>query len=261
MATNPPPAVGGAGLGAMLMLAGNDEGAGVRSARGVGRLARLQATVVRYIHRRGRQEEGLPAAARGVLRWAGAENIRAGRESPSTAHASAVDEDGLACSVSASSGYGAGVVPDGTGLWLNNCLGEMELNPRGFHALEPGTRLSSNMAPTVVRDGEYGALAIGSPGAARITSALLVTLLALAEDGLSLQEAVAHPRLHVELGEAGELRAAHEPGLPVAEVELPLRRFESRSMYFGAATAARFGAADGLQAAADPRRQGGTALL
>lgn len=259
VATNPPPAVGGACLAAMLMLA-EEDGPGVRSAGGIARLERLQAAVVRFVRQHGHEDDGLSAAARELLRSAGASRLRSGWGSPSTTHVSAVDADGLACSVSASSGYGAGVVPDGTGIWLNNCLGERELNPQGFHALEPGTRLPSNMAPTVVRGSRSGVLAIGSPGAARITSALLVTLMALVEDRLSLDSAVAHPRLHVEVGEAETLRAAHEPGLPVGEVELPHRPFDSRSMYFGAATAARSRGGAGLEAAADPRREGGTAL-
>ena len=39
----------------------------------------------------------------------------------------------------------------GTGLLLNNALGEPELNKLGLHRLAPGTRLASNMAPTTGR--------------------------------------------------------------------------------------------------------------
>ncbi len=45
------------------------------------------------------------------------------RSSGSTAHVSATDGDGGACSVTVSSGYGSGMVARGTGIWLNNCLG------------------------------------------------------------------------------------------------------------------------------------------
>ncbi len=72
-------------------------------------------------------------------------------ESGSTAHVSATDSAGGACSVTVSSGYGAGMIARGTGIWLNNCLGEQELNPHGLHRLTPGSRLLSNMAPTVAR--------------------------------------------------------------------------------------------------------------
>ncbi len=70
-------------------------------------------------------------------------------ESGSTAHVSATDRSGTACAVTFSSGYGSGMIAAGTGIWLNNCLGEQELNPAGLHAAVPGTRLLSNMAPTV----------------------------------------------------------------------------------------------------------------
>ena len=73
------------------------------------------------------------------------------RGSSSTAHISAVDDDGNACAITMSSGYGAGLCIPGTGILLNNSLGEVELNRHGLHALPPGTRLASNMAPTTGR--------------------------------------------------------------------------------------------------------------
>ena len=72
----------------------------------------------------------------------------------STTHISVLDADGLACSVTSTSGEGSGVVVPGTGIHLNNMLGEQDLNPLGFHHHEPGLRLPSMMAPSVVlRDG------------------------------------------------------------------------------------------------------------
>ena len=41
-----------------------------------------------------------------------------------------------------------GITVPGTGMLLNNALGEPELNKLGLHRLAPGTRLASNMAPT-----------------------------------------------------------------------------------------------------------------
>src|SRR5674476_687410 len=54
-------------------------------------------------------------------------------ESGSTAHVSTTDSEGAACSITVSSGYSSGMVAKGTGIWLNNSLGEPELNPRGLH--------------------------------------------------------------------------------------------------------------------------------
>ena len=84
--------------------------------------------------------------------------------SSSTAHVSAVDSDGTACAITASSGYGSGATVPGTGLMLNNCLGEPELNRLGLHALAPGTRLASNMAPSVARSVVGGGARDRQPG-------------------------------------------------------------------------------------------------
>ena len=111
-----------------------------------------------------------------------------GGRSPSTVHVSVVDSTGAACAITASSGYGSGATVPGTGIWLNNCLGEHELN-RG-QPPRPGERLASNMAPTVGRSGDGGVLAIGSPGADRITTALAQVLAAFANGGATLEEAI-----------------------------------------------------------------------
>jgi gamma-glutamyltranspeptidase/glutathione hydrolase len=177
------------------------------------------------------------------------------RPSSSTVHISALDEDGLGCAITASSGYGSGVLVPGRGIWLNNCLGELELNPDGFHALQPGHRMASNMSPSVARNSEGAMLALGSPGAERITTALLQVMINFMRLGMSLEEALAAPRLHVE-HTAGGWQAAVEPGLPLAAVPLPCRPFDDLSMFFGGAGAVLREPDGTLRAAADPRRQG-----
>jgi gamma-glutamyltranspeptidase/glutathione hydrolase len=178
--------------------------------------------------------------------------------SPSTAHISAADLSGLACSITVSAGYGSGAMPAGTGIWLNNSLGELELHPAGYHGLPPGTRLVSNMAPTTVRH-DGGALAIGSPGADRITTALSSVLLNHLVVGMSLDEAVTHPRVHAEVFDAQPTIAA-EPGVPLGAIDdMVLRPFPNPSMYFGGVTAARSHPVHGLSATSDPRRAGAIA--
>ena len=71
-----------------------------------------------------------------------------------TTHISVMDADGACASVTCSNGSCSGVVVPGTGVHLNNMLGEEDLNPLGYHRHKPGTRVPSMMAPTVVlRDG------------------------------------------------------------------------------------------------------------
>ena len=50
---------------------------------------------------------------------------------PSTTHISVVDARGNAASLSASTGCGSGVIVPGTGMQMNNMLGEPDLNPSG----------------------------------------------------------------------------------------------------------------------------------
>ena len=67
-----------------------------------------------------------------------------------TTHISVVDADGWACAVTCTNGEGCGEVVPGTGIHLNNMMGEQDLSPFGFHAHPPGRRLPSMMAPTMV---------------------------------------------------------------------------------------------------------------
>ena len=95
--------------------------------------------------------EGLEAS---LLDPAGLD-LAAGDLLGSTTHISVLDGDGMCASVTCSNGSGSGVLVPGTGVILNNMLGEEDLNPLGFHAIAPGRRVPSMMAPTVVlRDGE-----------------------------------------------------------------------------------------------------------
>lgn len=232
VATNPPPAVGGRLLLSMLEEVGEEPEDSWTSAA-VARLARAQQTAFR----------GSSVAGPG-----------------STLHTSVVDDDGTACSATFSDGYGSGLMPPGTGFWLNNCLGERELNPRGIHAWAPGDRLPSNMTPTVARRQEDAAvLAVGSPGSDRIPGAVLQVLLNRARLRMDPDEAVNHPRLHVVTDEEGS-RAVVEPGLPTDRIPFPVQLLDEREMYMGAVELAEWDPMSGLAAAADRRRVGGTAV-
>jgi gamma-glutamyltranspeptidase / glutathione hydrolase len=176
----------------------------------------------------------------------------------STTHLSVLDADGWACAVTCSNGEGSGVVVPGTGVHLNNVLGEEDLSPLGFHAQPPGSRMPSMMAPTVVlRDG-VARLVVGSAGSNRIRSALLQVIVNVVDRGMAAQEAVDAPRLHYA---ADGLYA--EPGIPAAELTatgLPLTPFRDRNLFFGGCQAvARDPATGELSGGADPRRGGGVA--
>ncbi len=176
----------------------------------------------------------------------------------STTHVSVIDGDGGACSVTCSNGEGAGIVVPGTGIHLNNMLGEQDLNPLGFHRFPPGRRLPSMMAPTVVlRDGRPE-LVLGSAGSNRIRSAVLQTIVAVVDHGLSAGEAVRAPRLHFEDG-----IVYAEPGAETAALEadgVALAPFRALNLFFGGVQAVERAADGTLSGGGDPRR-GGAAVL
>ncbi|MDQ6715821.1 MAG: gamma-glutamyltransferase family protein, partial [Actinomycetota bacterium] len=287
LATNAPPSIGGPVLAVML---------GELVRRGDWTLADLIEVQRHVLGHRLREHDfstDLEADGYDLLEKVERHGLVGLPTSGSTAHVSTVDAAGNACAITASAGYGSGATVPGTGLMLNNCLGEPELNRLGLHALAPGTRLASNMSPTVGRATGLASragqvLAIGSPGADRITTALMQVLGRFCLQGVELDEAIARPRLHVTFrGEFGRPNAADADapdatasiGMPAQE-PVPLVQVEDdddllraveeagleavvhprRSMFIGGVGAA-FRRDDGsLGAAADARRQSATGV-
>lgn len=243
VATVPPPAPGGAAVAAILRTLARGDVSDPR------RWADIQHEVFVLRAEGYRSGTGRGSIARDLL-----DRFPASPRSGSTVSIAVAGDDGTVCASTMSGGYGSGVVPSGTGLWMNNSLGEQELNPSGPDRTPPGERLLSNMAPTVAI-GPARRIAIGSPGAERITSALTITL-ALVLDGVPLAEAIEHPRCHAEVDRG---TVAHEPGLDLRGASLDPRPFPSLDMYFGGVTAAE-ATPTGLVAHADSRRTGGVAL-
>jgi gamma-glutamyltranspeptidase/glutathione hydrolase len=197
-----------------------------------------------------------------------AQRLRAAGNGPkgdalgSTTHLVAIDGDGVCASVTCSNGTGSSILVPGTGVHLNNMLGEEDLNPGGFHLTPVGERLPSMMSPTVIlRDGEVIA-GLGSAGSNRIRSAILLTTIRLLDDGLGPEEAILAPRIHYE---AGVVHA--EPGIDEAslarleEAGLEVVRWRERNLFFGGVQAvARDPAGGGMSGGGDPRR-GGAAVV
>ncbi len=255
IATNPPPAVGGVVLAAMLQMM-NQRHIECWDAEAFQYLLDVQRAALTYRTEHLDLSDDIEAAAKQLLDLAARCAPATVLESGSTCHISTVDATGLACSLTVSSGYGSGDMPPGTGIWLNNCLGELELNKRGLDIGPPGTRLPSNMAPTVAHSDNGTVLSIGSPGASRITTATLQVLINHIHLGMPLNAAIAYPRAHVEFNN-DKPTAACEPGLPINALSMPIRQFDSLSMYFGGVGATSWSPDAGFAVAADPRRTGG----
>ncbi|MFZ6005725.1 MAG: gamma-glutamyltransferase family protein [Actinomycetota bacterium] len=235
--TNPPPSFGGELVALGLLLLEERPGWPAEAGSADHAVALAEAMVATD-----------DARARGVV---SAELARR-RASGGTTHVSVRDSEGAVATMTTSNGEGSGWVIPGTGVMANNMMGEDDLHPGGFHLSEPGHRVASMMAPTVVV-GPDGAveLVLGSGGSKRIRTALLQVLAGVIDQGRDLAEVVEAPRLHWD---GDELHV--EPGwgpdaLAALSARFPVRRWEQRDLFFGGVHAVAPGAAAG-----DPRRGG-----
>ncbi len=262
--TNPPPSIGGLLIAfALGLLDGIDlttDGFG-----GAAHLDRLVAAIA--LTNRARVESALDGGDAGIaarrlldprfLDLYRAELLGRPMAPRGTTHVSVIDRAGNAATVTVSNGEGCGYVLPGTGIVMNNMLGEEDINPHGFHAWPTDTRMASMMAPTVVLRPDGGELALGSGGSNRIRTAILQVLLNFLDFRLSLDDAVRAPRLHVERAEVNA-----EPGLPRATLEHAaagvgdLRVWDDINLFFGGVHAVLRESGGGFQGAGDPRRGG-----
>ena len=210
---------------------------------------------VRGLHSEGYLErflaqEALESAAREVRNPLG-----------NTTHISVMDAQGASASVTCSNGSCSGVIVPGTGLHLNNMLGEEDLNPEG-HSHAPGARVPSMMAPTLVLHEGQPELAVGSAGSNRIRSAILQTIINVVDRRRSAQDAVDAPRLHYENGVVEAEAGVNPAALDELEADgWDVVRWQEKNLYFGGVQAVARDAETGeLSGGGDPRR-GGVAVL
>jgi gamma-glutamyltranspeptidase/glutathione hydrolase len=174
----------------------------------------------------------------------------------STTHISVMDEWGNAASSTTSSGEGSGYMIPGTGIMVNNMLGEADLNPQGFHAWACDRRMSSMMAPTMILTDGQPTQVFGSGGSNRIRTVLTQIVTNLVDFGDDLSTAITRPRLHWE---GGTLNL--EPGLGEG-LELSDRytdhqlRWQAQNMFFGGVHGVERRSSGEFAGAGDERRGG-----
>jgi gamma-glutamyltranspeptidase/glutathione hydrolase len=190
------------------------------------------------------------------------ETLRSGAlASRGTTHISVADAGGNLASLTLSNGEGSAYVLPGSGIMLNNMLGEEDLNPEGFHRMPAGVRLASMMTPAIVRLADGGQIALGSGGSNRIRSAILQFLSNVLEFDMDLQQAVSAPRLHLE-GDHLNI----EPGFSAAalkslQAQWPgVEQWPEGNLFFGGVHAVKRFANGEFSAAGDPRRGGAVAI-
>jgi gamma-glutamyltranspeptidase/glutathione hydrolase len=119
------------------------------------------------------------------------------------------------------------------------------------------------MAPTIILEGDGTITALGTGGSNRIRSAILQVASNLIDRGMSLEDAVEAPRLHVERDGTISL----EPGLPqpIARAFAALgdkaHAWPERNLFFGGVHTARRDRKGGVQGAGDPRRRGSARVV
>jgi gamma-glutamyltranspeptidase / glutathione hydrolase len=268
--SNPPPSSGGVliafGLALLERLSGGPPGS-TRALAALVEVMREQTRVrargfAAELHRGGLPGRLLSEASLGAAlrRIAGAApGVAEIAPAGGTTHVSAVDGEGNAASLSASTGSGSGVIIPGTGIHLNNMLGEYDLTAAGPAA--PGRRLTSMMAPSVVAGPDGPRLVVGSAGSVRLRGAIMQVVENVVGHGLDVGEAIDRARLHVD-----EPRVHCEGGFDPAEVDglealgYDVVRWRRRNLFFGGtnAVAVRL---DGTLAAAGDARRGGAGVV
>ena len=133
--------------------------------------------------------------------------LRTPAASPHTTHFSIVDRWGNVVSYTSTIEYtwGSGITVPGYGFLLNNQLTDFNFMPGadpasgnpGANDVAPGKRPRSSMAPTLLFKNGKPFAAYGSPGGATIINSVLNVTLNLIDHGMTLQQAIAAPRLSV----------------------------------------------------------------
>jgi gamma-glutamyltranspeptidase/glutathione hydrolase len=179
-----------------------------------------------------------------------------------TTHISVVDAEGNIAAMTVSNGEGCGELLPGTGIVMNNMLGEEDLNPAGFHNWNCNERMSSMMAPAVLVDRRGGMTAMGSGGSNRIRTAILQVVSNMVDFGQSARAATDSARIHIET-EVLNI----EPGLPGGRsrdllAEYPEHRlFDQPNMFFGGVHSAGISSGGSFHSYGDARRSGAAVIV
>lgn len=174
-----------------------------------------------------------------------------------TTHISIADHEGNVASMTCSNGEGSGYFVPGTGIMLNNMMGEDDLHPDGFHTSPAGERVGSMMSPSVLLNGEEVELVIGSGGSKRIRTAITQVLSQIVDFDRSPELAVTSPRLHYD-GEVLQVEPGFdEDALAAVTKKVAVNVWQERSMYFGGVHIV----VPGQLGVGDPRRGGSVAVV
>jgi len=187
---------------------------------------------------------------------------------PSTTHLSVLDAAGneVAATISINLFFGSGVMPAGTGVFLNDTMDDFSVKPNTPNAfglvgnqqndIQPGKRPLSSMTPSFVTT-PSGTMIIGTPGGSYIISMVILGTLDYLE-GQSAAQIVSDPRYHHQfLPDVVE----YEPGAftpaEVSALAAMGHQLEQGTRRWGNMEVITWDFASGkVEAASDPRGEG-----
>lgn len=189
-------------------------------------------------------------------------SIKAGTpdEHPSTTHLSVVDRHGnmVALTQTISGFWGACVAVPGTGIILNN---EMQnWSSRGPNSYAPGKRMRTTIAPTIIAKDGNPFVTMGTPGAGRIISTMVILTVNLIDFDMGVQEAIESPRFYARDTEkllSLESRIPKETQEWLKSIGYSIKEYPPFDLFFGGAQAILVDPKTGIMhGGADPRRDG-----
>jgi gamma-glutamyltranspeptidase/glutathione hydrolase len=119
-------------------------------------------------------------------------------ESPDTTHLSLIDSEGNAVSATITLNYffGAGIMVPGTGIILNDEMGDFDPKGENGNPVLPKRRPISSLSPTIVFDGSKPMLALGAAGGPYIITGMTQAILNRLVLGWSLRDSIFAPKIH-----------------------------------------------------------------
>ncbi len=126
---------------------------------------------------------------------------KTGAEPGATTHFSVVDRDGMTVTLTQTllTIFGSRFTLPGTGILMNNGINWFDPQPGSPNRIAPGVRMLGNFVPAIM-EGEGQTVAIGGAGGRKIIPAIFQILALMADRGLDLETAFAHPRFDHSAG-------------------------------------------------------------
>ena len=134
-----------------------------------------------------------------------------GHESMDTTHFSVADKHGnlVSNTYTLNSGFGSGVVINGTGVLMNNEMDDFSAEPgvpniygvvgNVANEIQPGKRMLSSMSPTILLKNGEVEMVLGTPGGSTIFTTVFQVIVNILDFGMTPIDAIGATRFHHQL--------------------------------------------------------------